>query len=235
VGGTVEALAIYDHGEGPSLIVSGSFSTAGGVTANHVARWDGDEWHAVGDPSDPGFSYYVEALTVYDDGSGPALYAGGHFAWAGTDAMFPHVVNHIARWVGDDWIELDDGVAIGTPGGVRSLAPYTIDGSHELIVGVSTTVVGSIPASNIGSWNGSSWSTLDGSHGEGLSSWPLALAEFDDGAGSALFAGGGFRTAGGVPSSFIGRWICTSTSPDLIFSDGFESGDVTAWSTAIGQ
>lgn len=231
VNGTVEALTVYDDGDGPSLIVAGSFMTAGGLTVNEIARWDGTEWYSIGKPSDPGFSYDVEALAVYNDGSGPALYAGGHFAWAGRDNMFPHVVNHIARWVGGDWIELDDGVAIGTPGGVRSLVPYTIGASHELIVGVSTSVVGSIPASNIGSWNGSRWSTLAGPHGEGLSYWPLALTVFDDGAGKALFAGGGFRRAGGVESRSIGKWIC----PVPIFSDDFESGDVTAWSATIGN
>jgi hypothetical protein len=231
VSGAVEALAVYDSGDGPSLIVGGQFMTAAGIEANRIARFDGTDWYSMGKPSDPGFSYDVTSLAVYDDGSGPALYAGGHFGWAGTDDMFPHVVNHIARWTGGSWIELDDGVAIGTPGGVRSLTTYTIGGDVELIVGVSTTVVGSIPASNIGSWNGSRWSALEGEHGEGLDSWPRASTVWDDGGGSALFVGGAMRFAGGVRSRFIAKWICAVP----IFSDDFEAGDVTAWSIVVAK
>ena len=33
----------------PHLIVAGSFSMAGGVVANGIARWDGTQWHAIGD------------------------------------------------------------------------------------------------------------------------------------------------------------------------------------------
>ena len=56
-----------------------------------------------------------------------------------------------------------------------------------------------------------------------------ALAEYDDGSGSALFAGGSFTTAGGVLSTYLGKWSC----PNPLFADGFESGDTTAWSATV--
>jgi len=34
--------------------------------------------------------------------------------------------------------------------------------------------------------------------------------------------------AGGVPSSGIAGWRCPS--PDFLFADGFESGDLSLWS-----
>ncbi len=37
----VSALAVYGAGSGDSLYVGGAFTTAGGVTANNIARWDG--------------------------------------------------------------------------------------------------------------------------------------------------------------------------------------------------
>ena len=61
--GAVRALAVYDDGNGPSLHAGGSFSSAGGVLANRVARWDGSTWSALG----VGLNSDVLALTVYDD------------------------------------------------------------------------------------------------------------------------------------------------------------------------
>ncbi len=57
-----------------------------------------------------------------------------------------------------------------------------------------------------------------------------ALAMYDDGNGAALYAGGGFATAGGIASSRIGRWSCVPS----LFADGFESGDTSAWSSTMG-
>ena len=50
----------------------------------------------------------VLALTVFDDGSGPALYAGGRFTTAGG---LP--ANNIARWSGSSWSALGAGVNLG--------------------------------------------------------------------------------------------------------------------------
>ncbi len=229
----VEALAVFDDGDGASLFAAGQFTTAGGITVNYVASWDGEEWHPVGNPADPGFSYSVETLAVYDDGSGASLYAGGQFAWAGKDSTSPDVVNHIARWDGGLWTALDDGVAIGTPGAVYTLAAYDNNGSSLLIVGASTSTIGSVPAKNLGSWDGTSWSTLDGPHGEGVNYRPVTATSYDDGDGNALFVGGGFKTAGGVPSLAIGQWMCSSSQPTLIFESGFETGQLDDWSAVV--
>ena len=45
----VEALAVRPNG---SLYAGGRFTTAGGVTAHHIARWDGVAWHPLGDGMD---------------------------------------------------------------------------------------------------------------------------------------------------------------------------------------
>src|SRR5690606_27287296 len=51
----------------------------GGEPASNIARWDGESWSAVG----AGMNERVRALAVFDDGAGPALYAGGEFTEAG--------------------------------------------------------------------------------------------------------------------------------------------------------
>ena len=55
------------------LIAGGDFSSAGGVAANHIARWDGTAWSPLGTGTDgPVRTFLVQA--------GVILYAGGAFA-----------------------------------------------------------------------------------------------------------------------------------------------------------
>ncbi|MCP3957784.1 MAG: hypothetical protein GY719_08020, partial [bacterium] len=83
VDGAVEALAVFDDGNGPALYAGGLFPAAGRFKASNVARWDGAKWSPLAGPSDEGTSGMVLDLAVYDDGSGPALYAAGSFIFAG--------------------------------------------------------------------------------------------------------------------------------------------------------
>src|SRR5439155_6132828 len=101
---TVEALAVYDDGGGPALYVGGEFAQAGGVSARYIAKWNGATWSAVSSPSNE-LNAGVLTLTVYDDGSGPALYAGGYFWAAG-----PIALNNVAKLIGTTWSPLGSGV-----------------------------------------------------------------------------------------------------------------------------
>jgi hypothetical protein len=67
------ALAVDGNG---NLFAGGSFTTAGGVAANNIAKWDGSAWSPLGS----GMDAEVYALAV--DGMGK-LYAGGKFTTAG--------------------------------------------------------------------------------------------------------------------------------------------------------
>jgi hypothetical protein len=81
---TVEALAV----SGNDLYAGGDFVTAGGVSANCIAKWDGSAWSALGSE----VRYSVNALAV----SGTNLYAGEGFS--------------IAKWDGSAWSALGSGV-----------------------------------------------------------------------------------------------------------------------------
>ena len=89
---------MFDDGSGPALYAGGDFTTAGGVAANRIAKWDGSSWSALGQRDE---RLRVHALAVFDDGSGPALYAGGDFTTAGGVAA-----NRIAKWDGTSWSAL---------------------------------------------------------------------------------------------------------------------------------
>lgn len=96
-------MGIFDDGVGAALYVSGAFIAAGGVPAQHIARWNGSTWSAVGG----GLDGVAWDLTGFNDGSGPALYAGGFFSGAGGSAA-----SNIARWDGQVWRPIGTGVEL---------------------------------------------------------------------------------------------------------------------------
>jgi len=197
----VAALAVYDDGTGPALYAGGGFTIAGGVTVNRIAKWDGSAWSGLSGPSATGTNNVVYALAAYDDGAGPALYAGGYFTTAGG-----LTVNRIARWDGSAWSPLGDGLG-GHLNEVLALAVYDDGSSAALYAGgdfFETT--GGLTVNHIAKWDGSDWSALSGPWETGTSGMVEALAVFDDGTGPALYAGGSFTTAGGVTVNNVARW-----------------------------
>jgi hypothetical protein len=202
----VRAFAVFDDGSGggPALYAGGHFTTAGGVAAKRVAKWDGTNWSPLGG----GTSNTVDGLAVFDDGlgEGPALYACGRFISAGGVT-----VNRIAKWNGLSWSALGSGMN----GDVYALAVFD-DGTGSgpaLHAGGSFITAGGVNVTNIAKWNGSSWSPLaNGTHAFGF---VISLTVFDDGTGGglALYAGGTFTSASGVPVNRIGKWDGKSWSP----------------------
>src|SRR5688572_15469210 len=88
------AFAVYDDGAGPALYAGGDFSSAGGVAASRIAKWNGSSWSALGSGLG-GLGSSVRALAVWDDGSGPALFVAGRFDTAGDVPAL-----NVARWDG---------------------------------------------------------------------------------------------------------------------------------------
>ena len=87
--GNVLALTVFDDGSGPALYAAGSFTTAGGVAANRIAKWDGSVWSALSG----GMNGSVDSLAVHHGDGGTSLYAGGVFSSA-----FDSGDGHLARW-----------------------------------------------------------------------------------------------------------------------------------------
>jgi hypothetical protein len=204
--GTVDAIAIFDDGSGPALYLGGRLSSAGRSVVNGVARWDGATWSPVGNWITAPGPAIVYALTVFDDGSGPALYAGGRFA-PGPPVGVPQ--SNIAKLVGTAWSSLGS----GTNGEVHALTVFDDGGGAALYVGGIFTSAGGVSANHVAKWNGTSWSAL-GSGVTDSGGYPrvAAFALFDDGGGPALYASGEFDVAGGVPASSIAKWDGASWS-----------------------
>jgi hypothetical protein len=144
----VRALEVHDDGSGSALYVGGGFASAGGVPGTSlIGRWDGHSWSALANGLDRGGVPSVDAITVFDDGTGPALYAGGFFDIAGT---LP--VSNIARWNGVVWSPLD----VGVNNYVLAMAatPPSNTTGGQLFVGGQFSNAGGASASRMGLWNG---------------------------------------------------------------------------------
>jgi trimeric autotransporter adhesin len=205
VNSTVYALKVFDDGDGPALYAGGNFTTAGGVTVNRVAKWDGSQWSALGG----GMDDIVHVLTIFDG----SLHAAGNFGTA--DGV---TVNHVARWDGSQWSALGSGLDER----VRTLAvfdtnPGSPDDGQSLYAGGIFQNAGAVSASRIAHWDGLQWAPLGG----GVNSWVRALAVFDPGRGPGLYAGGEFTLAGGQPASCIAEWrLATRSGPSDLTCDG---------------
>ena len=175
---------------GTDLYAGGRFTTAGGVSANAIARWDGTQWLVIG-KGGSGMNDWVTALAVI----GTDLYAGGGFATAGAVSA-----NYIAKWDGTQWSALGS----ETNSAVSALAVVGMD----LYAGGHFTSAGGVNTNFIAKWDGTQWSAL-GSGIEGVSSpYVGTLAVI----GTDLYAGGRFTTAGGVSANNIAKWNGTQWS-----------------------
>lgn len=183
----VNALAIDGAG---NLYAAGAFSSAGGITAACIAKWDGHVWSALGtvESGVPGINNVVNALAM--DGAGN-LYAGGNFSTAGSVSA-----SRVAKWDGSAWSALGSGIT-------NVVSALAVDSTGNLYAGGGFAIAGGVATNRIAKWDGSAWSPLGSgttlAGGQGVN----ALAVDGDG---NLYVGGIFSTAGGVSAKNIAKW-----------------------------
>ena len=212
----VDALAAHDAGSGPALYAGGRFTTVSGVAALNVARQDPSSgvWSALAG----GLDNDVYALASHDDGSGPALYAGGIFSAS------------LSAWNGSAWT-VSGG---GTNAAVHAFAQFDDGDGYALYAGGDFTQIGGVPANLVARKLGPSWSPL----GSGLvlpggpSAAVLALAVHVAGPpeGRSLVVGGRFSRAGDTASARVARWRACPGPIDL-----FCAGDGTLAACPCGN
>jgi trimeric autotransporter adhesin len=218
--------------DGDNLYLAGDFLYAGGLIVNHIVKWDGTHWSALGS----GMNDRVKAIAIHNG----ILYAGGWFTSAGGVPA-----NRIARWDGNQWSALGDGITgIDWWTTVNAIAFI----GNDVYAGGDFTHAGSLTVSNMAKWNGSEWSAVyggvegvvntlavsgtdlyvggefgyagpypngtyaayiakyDGSQwsalGSGMDDYVLTITFH----GTDLYAGGFFTTSGGITTNFIAKW-----------------------------
>ncbi len=113
----------------------------------------------------------INALAVYDEGSGARLFAGGKLKIAGSPFL-------VARWDGASWVGIDN----FSGNYVKSLCVFD-DGIQPVLVASGKFVTsGATPSRYIAAWDGTTWKGL----GTGLDGVAWAMCTFDDGTGPAL-------------------------------------------------
>jgi len=212
-------LEVFDDGKGPALYVGGEFTAAGAVPANNIAKWDGRRWWPLGEGITANGEVQITSLEVYDDGTGPALYVGGRFDFAGGLAA-----TSIARWTGVHWAALGSGVQHTYPPWVSGLRVFNDGTGWALYVCGEFTAAGGVPANFIAKWNGTGWGPL----GAGTNASTVDMAVFNNGTADGLYVGGAFTAAGGLAVSGVARWDGAAWAP---VGSGVERGPVSALRT----
>jgi hypothetical protein len=171
------AMSVRDGFTHNDLIVGGHFITAGGLTANHVARWTGAAWETLG----TGTNGDVHALANF----GGQIVAAGSFDSAGGESC-----SNIAGWNGSSWSPL----GAGFNATVRALAVY----NDQLFAGGDFTMSGGAPAMHLAVWNGAAWSTFNGGTDGPVNAIVIS--------GTDLIIGGSFGKVGLIPANNIADW-----------------------------
>jgi len=174
---------------GSDLYVGGAFDSAGGVSANNVAHWNGTRWVGLSDAGGTGVNSRVDSLTFF----GGNLHVGGNFNRAGGV-----IANSVARWDDREWRSMGVGNGNGVNGDVHAMVVR----GGDMFIGGRFTQVGGVAANNVARWDGSSWDSLGRDASNGVNDGVLALAI----QGNNLFVGGEFSEAGGIPANHIARW-----------------------------
>lgn len=159
-----------------ALIAAGSFTTAGGVTVNNIASWNGTSWTALGTGTDG----VVYALTIFNG----QLIAAGGFTTAGGVTC-----NKIARWTGSAWAAL----GLGANDTIYALSNY----SGSLRAGGKFTTIGGVNCNRIARWDGTNWFNM----GNGFNGPVYSMVVNTD-----LYVGGNFTNGGGFVGNRIARY-----------------------------
>jgi hypothetical protein len=152
--GVVTALEAFIY-PGPfgnnELIAGGTFTAAGGVGANRIARWNADPFSPFPPPAwapmGQGFNDIVYAIKRFNG----VTYAAGTFTASGGTPL-----SRIAKW--NETTDVWEPVGTGMNGTVYALEVY----NGALYAGGSFTSAGGVSSGGFARWNGSSWSNIGG-------------------------------------------------------------------------
>jgi hypothetical protein len=230
----VRSMAVFNDIDGPALFVAGLFLEAGGMPLRSLAKWDGEQWSEVGEPLSPPSAYPnekvgVRALSVYDDGTGPALWAAGFFGVPSIGR------DYVARYRNGQWEPA--GELFGHNDAFDAypiLADFTIhphNGAPALHIAGGFETAPPDPDDLTGGcvarWDPAQgrWIDLD------ANAYVDALHSQNDATGTRLWAAGSFANAGGNPNTCLaslnengwqrlGKEMPSTTTAVTAFDDG---------------
>jgi hypothetical protein len=161
---------------GSDLYVGGSFSNAGGVVVNNIAKWNGTNWSALG----TGVNGIVTAMKVV----GTEIYVGGQFTTAGGQAS-----NRLAKWTGSAWVAIPNPIP-------NVVTDIEVIGNNIYVSSDTTTIEN---PNYLLKYDGTNWTPMaPAMGGHGITS--LAVM------GTDLYISGAFPTANGLQVNRVAKW-----------------------------
>ena len=176
-------------GDGEKLYLAGNWSEIGGVTVSGLAWYNGKSFGVWGTGDGigiwGGFSPFVAALEMWDDGSGPAIYACGRFL--GIDNAS---TRDVARYNVAEGKWESFGLPLLPTSVVNNMTSWAIfdDGTGDALYlgGQTFRVSGDPNVYVVAKWDGTTWTGV----GQTLSGRVTDLQVWDDGNGPALYLSG---------------------------------------------
>jgi hypothetical protein len=136
---------VYDIAIAPNgdIYATGQFHNIGGVAANHIAKWNGTAWSALG----TGLDDAGEALAIDQAGN---VIVGGRFSNANGVACA-----YIAKWNGKTFVPLGSGVN-------NTVYELSFNENGILYASGYFTIAGGLSLTDkMAMWNGTTWAHLD--------------------------------------------------------------------------
>ncbi len=191
---------------------------AGNVPVHNVARWDGATWSALGE----GLQQEVDALAVFDDGGGPALFA----------ACRTYRAPVLFKWTGGAWSAVAESTTYEVNAPQMTVA--ALEGTHPALY--VTGSGGSFTTNLLARWDGAEW-TWVGPRNSNSVGYGAALFALDEAAGPALYVGGSFVQTGTNLSRGIARWACVpgALAGDLNCDGEVDLSDVNPFVLALSD
>ncbi|MCX6550466.1 MAG: hypothetical protein NTY02_05570, partial [Acidobacteria bacterium] len=192
----VYSLAVQADGK---ILQGGSFTTAGGLTRNYIARLNANG--TVDTNFNPGANSTVYSLAVQADGR---ILAGGGFSTLGGLSR-----SRVGRLYADGTVDTNF-----NPGASSTLYVLGVQADGKILLGGSFTTVGGLARNYIARLNADG--TVDTSFTTGASNAVYALAVQADG---RILLGGNFTTVGGLTRNYLARLNANGTV-DTSFTTG---------------
>lgn len=178
----IQSMSASSEGE---LLVAGSFSSIGGVSAQNVARYHNGVWSALGSGITGDYVYLQSII------SGPhgEIYVGGGI-WQDNYST----LNGLMKWDGDRWRPFGKVDSYVLSMGLR--------GDVLFVAGYFSQIEGR-PFPGLARYDGVDWKDLNGGLGGVGFGYVQALAPISE---DEIIVGGNFTKAGEARASFVARW-----------------------------
>ena len=189
----VWALHVAANGD---LLVGGTFTNAGGVAANRIARWNAAGWSALGLGVANGAATEVKVGAIATRPNGDIVVAGD-FATAGGVAA-----SRIASWNGTAWAPLGAGVSLPFGAFGANVRSLLVTENGDVVAAGGLAGISGTNNLVMQRWNGTTWTSLTAGLAAGTSPFVMGLAELPNGDLAAGVTRVG--VGGGAPSNSLG-------------------------------